>query len=81
MEHFIKLDGAVTGFCVDDRCVDCLCKKTLYKADKNTKEIVYKKEIFEKDGLARNLAADEGRIYIGDFCTLYVLNRDDYEII
>lgn len=81
MDYLIKLDGAVTGFCVNDRCIDCLCKKTLYKVDKESKAIIYRKEIFEKDGLARNLAADEDRIFISDFCTLYVLNRDDYEVI
>ncbi|MDE6763674.1 MAG: hypothetical protein K2J73_08360, partial [Oscillospiraceae bacterium] len=43
--------------------------------------IAYKKEIFEKDGLARILIADENRIFISDFCTLYVLNEENFEIV
>lgn len=56
-------------------------KKILYKIDKESGKIVCKKEIFEKEGLARIVTADENRIYISDFCTLYVLGREDYEII
>lgn len=81
MDCLIKSEGAVTGFCVKEHCIDFLCKKTLYKIDKESKTVIYRKEIFEKEGAARNMIADENRIYISDFCTLYVLNGEDYEII
>lgn len=81
MDYLIKSEGAVLGFCMQKYYIDFLCKKTLYKINKKSKEIVCKKEIFEKEGSARIMAADENRIYISDFCTLYVIGREDYEII
>lgn len=81
MDYLIKSEGAVLGFCMQKYYIDFLCKKTLYKIDKKSKEIVCKKELFEKEGSARIMAADENRIYISDFCTLYALGREDYEII
>lgn len=81
MDYLIKSEGAVLGFCIKNQYIDFLCKKTLYKIDKESKAIVYKKEIFEKEGAARIMAADENRIYISDFCTLSILNREDYEMI
>lgn len=81
MDYLVKSEGAVLGFCVQKHTIDFLCKKSLYKMDKESKTVVYEKEIFEKEGLARIMTADENRIYISDFCTLYVLNREDYEVI
>ncbi len=81
MDHLIKLESVVSGFCVKERYIYCVCKKTVYKIDKESKAIVYKKEIFRKDGLARILIADENRIFISDFCTLYILNEEDFEVI
>lgn len=81
MDYLIKLESAVSGFCVKNRYIYCICKKTIYKIDKESKTILYKKEIFEKDGMARILDADENQIFISDFCTLYVLNEEDFEIV
>lgn len=81
MDYLIELESAVSDACFKECYVYCICKKTVYKIDKETKTIAYKKEIFEKDGLARILIADENRIFISDFCTLYVLNEEDFEII
>lgn len=81
MDYLIELESAVSDVCFKKRYVYCICKKTVYKIDKETKTIEYKKEIFEKDGLARILIADENRIFISDFCTLYVLNEEDFEIV
>lgn len=81
MEYLIKSEGAVLGFCMHKYYIDFLCKKMLYKIDKKSKRIVCKKEIFEKEGLARIMTADENQIYISDFCTLYVLGREDFELI
>ncbi len=81
MDHLVKLESAVTGFCVKNRYIYCICQKAVYKIDKESGTIVYSKEIFEKDGLARILIADENRIFISDFCTLYILNEEDFEVI
>lgn len=81
MDHLIKLESVVSGFCVKGRYIYCICQKTVYKIDKESKTIVYKKEIFEKNGLARILIADENRIFISDFCTLFILNEKDFGVI
>lgn len=81
MDYLIELEGAVSDFCVQKSYIYCICKKKLYKINRESGIIVYQKEIFEKDGLARILIADENRIFISDFCTLYILNEDDFEIV
>lgn len=81
MKYLIELENAVSDACFKERYIYCICKKTVYKIDKETKTIAYKKEIFEKDGLARILIADKNRIFISDFCTLYVLNEENFEIV
>lgn len=81
MDHLIELEGAVSDFFVKERFIYSICKKALYKIDKKAETIVYKKEIFEKDGLARILITGGNRIFISDFCTLYILNEENFEII
>ncbi len=81
MDYLINSDGAVLGFCVKNQYIDFLCKKTLYKFDRASETVIYKKEIFEKEAMSKIMTSDENRIYISDFCTLYVLNANDYEII
>lgn len=81
MEQMVVLDGIVTGFNVTEHCIDCMCGKNLIKIDKYTREIICQKPIFEKDGLSRKLIADKEQIFIYDFCTLYVVNRKNYDLI
>ena len=81
MEHLIELNGAATGFFIKDRYIYCICRKAVYKVGKESGKIVLEKEIFEKDGLARILIADENRVFISDFCTLYILNEADFEVV
>lgn len=81
MEHFIELDAVVTGFHVTEQDIDCMCGKNLLKVDKSSGNIICQKEVFEKEGLSRKLIADEEQIFIYDFCTLYILNQKDYELV
>ncbi|MDE5801925.1 MAG: hypothetical protein K2I22_03285 [Lachnospiraceae bacterium] len=81
MEHLVELDGIVTGFHVAEHCIDCMCGKDLLKIDKHSREIIYQKTVFEKEGLSRKLIADDEHIFIYDFCTLYVLNQKNYELL
>ena len=81
MEHLAELGGIVTGFHVTEHCIDCMCGKDLLKIDKHSREIIYQKTIFEKEGLSRKLVADDERIFIYDFCTLYLLSQKDYELL
>lgn len=81
MELIANLPGAVTGFSVAGQYIDCICGKELIKLEKRTGDIVRKKEIFEKEGLSRNLVADDEQIFIYDFCTLYAVRRSDFELL
>ena len=81
MEHVAELGGIVTGFHVTGQCIDCMCGKKLLKIDKTSRNILCQKTVFGKDGLSRKLIADDDRIYIYDFCTLYVLGQKDYELL
>jgi len=81
MEYIANLSGAVTGFSVGGQYIDCICGKELIKLDKRTGDIICKKEIFEKEGLSRNLIADDGQIFIYDFCTLYAVCKSDFELL
>ena len=81
MEHLVELNGIVTGFHVAEHCIDCMCGKDLLKINKHSREIIYQKTVFEKEGLSRKLIADDEQIFIYDFCTLYVLNQKNYELL
>lgn len=75
MERLIKLEGIVTGFSVTENFIDCICQKSLLKLDKHSGEVIFSKEIFDKEGLARNLIADNKNVFIYDFCTLYIFSQ------
>lgn len=81
MELIASLPGAVTGFSFAEKYIDCICGKELIKLEKHTGDIVCKKEIFDKEGLSRNLIADDEQIFIYDFCTLYAVRRSDFELL
>lgn len=81
MEHIVELDGIVTGFNVTEHYIDCMCGKNLVKIDKSSREIICQKPVFEKEGLSRKLTADDEQIFIYDFCTLYVLNQKNDELV
>lgn len=81
MEYLAKLEGAVLSFGVKEQYVDCICGKKLLKIEKESGKVIYEKNVFEKEGLARILISDNNQIFISDFCTLYVLSHDKYELL
>lgn len=81
MEHIAELGGIVTGFNITEQYIDCMCGKELIKIDKHSHNIIYRKTVFEKEGLSRKLVADDQQIFVYDFCTLYVLSQKNYELI
>lgn len=81
MEYLVKLEGPVLGFCVQDYYIDCLCGKKLQKVEKDSGIVLYEKEVFDKEGLARILIANQGQIFISDFCTLNVFDQDNFEFL
>lgn len=81
VEHIVELGGIVTGFHITECCIDCMCGKDLIKIDKHSRSIICQRAVFEKEGLSRKLIADDEQIYIYDFCTLYILNQRNYELI
>ncbi|MDE6724080.1 MAG: hypothetical protein K2J79_00590 [Ruminiclostridium sp.] len=81
MALIADIGGIVTGFNVTEQHIDCMSGKDLIKIDKHSQKIILRKTVFEKEGLSRKLIADNGQIIIYDFCTLYILNQNDYELI
>ncbi len=81
MEHFVSLDRVVTGFSFAEHSIDCSCGTEILKVEKQSGKVVCRKGIFEKEGFSRNLIADKEQIFIYDFCMLYIVRKDDYELI
>jgi len=81
MEHIAELGAVVTGFNVTEQCIDCMCGRNLVKIDKDSGDIICEKTVFEKEGLSRKLIGDGERIFVYDFCTLYVLSQKDYALL
>lgn len=81
MEHIAELGGIVTGFNVTEQHIDCMCGKDLIKMDKHSRDIIFQKTVFEKEGLSRKLIADDEQIFIYDFCMMYVFSQKDYTLV
>lgn len=81
MEHIVELGAIVTGFHITEQWIDCMCGKELIKIDKRSRDIIYRRTVFEKEGLSRKLIADDKQIFVYDFCTLYVLSQKNYELL
>lgn len=81
MEYLAKLEAPVLGFSLQGDHIDCLCGKKLQKLEKESGNLIYERKIFEKEGLARIMCADNGHIFISDFCTLYAFSRERYELL
>jgi len=81
MEHIAELGGIVTGFNITEQYIDCMCGKKLVKIDKYSGDVICQQTVFEKEGLSRKLIADDGQIFVYDFCTLYILSQKNYELL
>ena len=81
MDYFIKLERCVTGFSIDDCYVNCISNDSVYKIDKQSKEIVCSLKLFQKEGFSRDLIANEKLLIIRDFCTLHILDKADYTLL
>lgn len=81
MEYLVKLESPVLDFSVQENYIDCLYGKKLKRIEKDSGKILYEKEVFQKEGLARILLADNNKLIISDFCTLNVFNKNNYELI
>lgn len=81
MEYLARLEAPVLGFSLQGDHIDCLCGKKLQKLEKESGKLIYEREFFEKEGLARIMCADNGQIFISDFCTLYAFNQERYELL
>lgn len=81
MSRLVSLDGAVAGFCMDGSYIDCMCGRELLRVRKDSGEVVYRRAVFEKDGLSRKLTAHGGELFAYDFCMFYIFSRDGYELL
>lgn len=77
----IETSGIVTGFHIKEQYIDYICGKEIIKIDKYSQSIICKKTIFEKEGFSRKLLADDGHIYIYDFCTLLILDQKNFDLL
>jgi len=80
-ERIVDLDGAVTGFELTGPWIYCICGKELLKLEKQTGNIICRKGAFEKEGFSRNLIADDGQVFIYDFCTACVFSQEDFKLL
>ncbi|WP_105616421.1 hypothetical protein [Vallitalea okinawensis] len=80
MNH-LELDGIVTGFVIGSQFIDCIIKDKIVRVDKTSQQVVKSSIVFEKEGFARDMIADETRLFIRDFYTLYILNRNDFSLL
>lgn len=81
MKKYFPLPTVVTGFVVTENCIDCICGSRIMKIDKYEGTILLEKELFEKQGYSREMILSNKQLIIYDFCTLYILNQEDYEVI
>lgn len=81
MNYLVNMNKCVTGFCVDNQFVDCISDDSVFKIDKITKEIVHSTKLFKKEGLSRNLIANNELLFIRDFYTLYILDKNNYSCV
>lgn len=81
MNYLVNLEKCVTGFYIDNQFVDCISNESVYKIDKHTKEIIYSKKLFKKEGFSRNLVANNKLLFIRDFYTLYIIDKNNYSIL
>lgn len=81
MNYLINLEKCVTGFCIDNQYIDCISNESVYKIDRHTKEIIYSKKLFKKEGFSRNLISNNKLLFIRDFYTLYIMNKSNYSIL
>ncbi|WMJ88947.1 hypothetical protein [Anaerocolumna sp. MB42-C2] len=81
MNYFITMNKCVTGFRVDNQFIDCISNDSVFKIDKQTKEIVYSTKLFKKEGFSRNLISNHELLIIRDFYTLYILDKNNYSCV
>lgn len=78
MNDYVNLKKCVTGFSLDNDYVHCISDDSIIKIDRHTKEVVYSTKLFKKEGFSRNLIANDKSLFIRDFYTLYIIDKQDY---
>lgn len=81
MNYLVNLEKCVTGFSIDNQFVECISNESVYKIDRHSKEIIYSKKLFKKEGFTRNLVANNELLFIRDFYTLYIMDKSNYSIL
>jgi hypothetical protein len=78
MNYFVNLEKCVTGFCLNNQFVYCISGDRVYKINRKTKEIICSTKLFKKEGFSRNLIANDKLLFIRDFYTLYILDKNSF---
>ena len=76
----IQLDNDGLNLAVDEDRLYVRCKRDMYAYDhKNISEAAHA-HIFKKDGKARSFSLFGNSIYLTDFCDLYILSKNDFQV-
>lgn len=77
----INLENDGLNMSVDDRFLYVRCKRDMIKYNLSDMKISSQNTIFKKDGKSRGFTICDEFICLYDFCDLYILKKDDLQIV
>lgn len=81
MTRLFELDNDGLNMAVDGDFLYLLSKRAICRYSLSGAEGMAQKPLFKKNGKARTLAVSGSRVYVTDFCDLYILKKDDLEVV
>ena len=75
----IENDGINIAIC--DNYMYIRCKREILKYNIYNMSLLSQNTIFKKDGKARGFTVDDTYIYLFDFCDVYILHKDNLQVI
>ena len=81
LEMNISLDNDGLNMGTDEDKLYVRCKRNMYSYCKKDMSEVSHDTIFRKDGKARGFSCFEDFIYLTDFCDLYILSKNNFEVL
>ena len=77
----LDLDNDGLNMAMDAQFLYIRSKRIMYKYRVTDMSLTAQNTIFKKDGKARNFSIFGNYVFLTDFCNLYILNRDNLQII
>ena len=81
MNRIIDIENDGLNMGTDGTCLYIRCKRSMFKYDLTDMHPVAHNTVFKKDGKARGFAVGADFIYLRDFCDLYILAKDDLQVV